>query len=152
VGEFDQPVGNVAGGECFARTRSHLNQRAGAVVGQWLFEICDCSDLLGPEFRRVQWRHVKQAGAKLIGAELGETNRFLGPVEVENFFAAGVGIENAGELRNGARRFVGKRQRHRPTRQTLRESCFRTLRRSTLSGRTQKNVKPEKITWRCKTK
>ncbi len=62
AGELDQPVDEVDGGEGLAAAGGHLDQGAGTVAAQRVFEVVDRLDLRRPQALRYQLRHLLQAG------------------------------------------------------------------------------------------
>ena len=76
--------------ERLAAAGRHLDQRAGAVLGQRIFEVGDRLDLRLPQALGRQLRHGPQIGAKLV-VELRQADQFLGAVEGEDLAAAGWG-------------------------------------------------------------
>ena len=56
--EFDEPVDERDGGEGFAGARGHLDEGAGAVFLERLFEVVDGRDLRGPEAGFLERGHV----------------------------------------------------------------------------------------------
>ena len=107
--ELDEPVAGIDGGEGLARSGRHLDQRPGAVVGERLFQVLDRSTLHRQSFEAVERRQCLQLASHL-GVELDQPEQFLGPMEGEDLPAAGVGLEEVGELGDGAGGLVGERQ------------------------------------------
>ena len=66
AGELDEPVDEGDGGEGFARAGGHLDEGAGAVFLERLFEVVDGRDLGGPEAGFLERGHVLQAGEESI--------------------------------------------------------------------------------------
>ena len=115
AGELDEPVYKGDGREGLAGARGHLDQRAGSVFGQGLFEIPDGGALRRPEACLDERRHVLHAAQEggaaghVLGRGLGHLGCFRGNI----CGAAGVGepvgqcfglVE--GEDRAGAGRLV----------------------------------------------
>jgi hypothetical protein len=59
-GEFDEAIDEVDRGEGLSASGGHLNEGAGAVFGQRLFEVGDGGDLRGPETIRDERVRVSQ--------------------------------------------------------------------------------------------
>ena len=108
--ELDEPVAGIHGRERLARCRSPSGSASGA-----LFLASDCSRfsialvLHRPELRGVQRREGFQLAAHL-GVELDEPEQLLGAMEGEDLPAAGIGLQQVRELRDGAGGLVGERQ------------------------------------------
>ena len=86
AGELDQPVDEVDGGEGLAAAGRHLDQGAGLVLAQRVFEVGDRLDLRRPQALRDQLRHLLQAGkeglGRLFGSDRGPEGKGRCPVEV----------------------------------------------------------------------
>ena len=80
LGELDEPVAEVDGGERLAAAGRHLDQRTGPVGGERRFEVLDALDLHPPQMAGVQRRHFPQMRPHLL-VELGEADQFFGPVD-----------------------------------------------------------------------
>ena len=64
AGELDEPIDEVDGGVGLAAAGGHLDQGAGTVLSQRLFEILDGGDLRGPEAAGAQGGMCPQASAE----------------------------------------------------------------------------------------
>ncbi len=120
---LDQAIGRGDGGKRLAAPGGHLDEGAGAVLLERALEALDRPALDVPEARRQQLRQVLKPGAEgrgaavqgMPGRELGRgpepLGQRLGPVEVEDRPAAGLGIEAVGEAGLDARALIeeGKR-------------------------------------------
>jgi len=60
AGELDQSIYGCDGGEGFTRAGRHLDERAGAVVGERELQILDGCDLGGPETLCFQGRQLTE--------------------------------------------------------------------------------------------
>ena len=116
-GELDEAVAEDDGGEasCRCRSPSGSSERgrlsASEVSRFWMLSICTRQSRSG-----VQRRHLPQQRPHLL-VERGEADQLFGPVEGEDFPAAGVRLQGVRELRDGAGGFVGERQRQHEMRQ-----------------------------------
>ena len=111
----------MTGREGLAAAGGHLDHGPRAIVGQRLFQVADGFDLHLPEAIGDEFRHLPQIGPKLA-VERCHSDQFLGPMEGEDFPAAGIGIETVGETGFGAGGFVGERQRQVVMRQVGRQA------------------------------
>ena len=108
----------MTGREGLAAAGGHLDHGPGAIVGQGLVEVADGFDLHIPKAIGDEFRHVPQIGPELA-VERCQSDQFFGPMEGEDFPAAGIGVETVGETGFGAGGLVGERQRQMVMRQSV---------------------------------
>ena len=126
AGVGDETPGEVAGGEGFSAAHGHVDQGAGVIASERLFEIGDDAVLVVPEARAGQRRHDAQAatqggaGRFEVGFEPGGEG--FGAVKGEDGAAAGVGFEEVGEARLDSGGLVTEGERAARGGEVVRES------------------------------
>ncbi len=106
--ELDEPVTSIHRRERLAAAGRHLDQRACVVLGQGLLQVLDRSLLHRPQLGGVQRGEGLQLAANL-GVEAHEAEQLFGPMEGEDFPAAGIWFQQVRELRDGALALVRER-------------------------------------------
>ncbi len=116
VGKLDEAIDGTDGGKGLAAACCHLNEGAGAVLGQGNFQILDRFDLANAQIGFIERRQIAQALADgiLLLEPVGE--RF-GTMKGKNGTLARVGVAQVGELRFGTGAFVAKGKRELDLRQ-----------------------------------
>src|SRR5208337_2821651 len=104
-----QPVAGIYRRERLAAAGRHLDQRAGVVLGQRPLQVLDRSLLDRPQLRGVERGQGFQLAAHL-SVKAHEAEQLLGAMEGEDFPAAGIGLQQVRELRDGAGALVRERQ------------------------------------------
>ena len=110
AGVFDEPVGEGAGGEGFARAGGHLDEGAGMIFGKGFFQGGDCLNLALAHALRGHRRQTLQAGAEGVGLSQPFGQGF-GAMKTEHQPRARLGIAFVAEKSFDAGGFVKKRQR-----------------------------------------
>ena len=129
VGELDQAVDRRDGRERLAAAGGHLDQGAGAVVGERVLQVADRPRSWAGQrpLRRQIGRHRSRRRACGAGGLSGNSaaqpgGQRLGPVEVEDAAAARLGVEPVGEAGLHAGALVQERQRAAVGREGVREA------------------------------
>ena len=113
--EGDQAVDEVAGGEGLSAAHGHVDEGAGVVAGEGLFEVRNDAVLMIPKALARDGRHdaqpVAQATARRLEIGFEPTGERFGAVETEDGTAARVGFQEVGEARLDASGLITERER-----------------------------------------
>ena len=103
LGELDEPVAEVDGGEGLAAAGGHLDQRRGGDCRPATLRGSGCSRSARARAGRCSSGGISRSSVANLLVELGQADQFFGPMEGEDLPAAGVGLQGVGELRDGRR-------------------------------------------------